>query len=477
MTDSDASWSHRIRQLAMPFANVGTKELPMGQILRLSLFQVTVGMMYVMFTGTLNRVMIYELEIPASLLGAVLALPVIFAPLRLVIGHRSDHHRSALGWRRVPYLWTGTLLMFGGLAVMPFALLVQAEYAASSPILASLGAAFAFFLSGIGIHMTQTAGLALTNDLAPSGKLPQVVGVMYVMLLLGMVVSTGILYLLLSDFSHERLVRVVQGAALVIWLLNVIALWRQEPRNPERSRVDRPRPSFRESWHSFAQRGPVGRLLAVIGIGAAGFGMQDIIIEPYGAAVLDLEVAGTTVLTGIWAVGMLIGFGMAKMSLERGVNAYGVASVGTLIGVVAFALVIAAAPLDSPTVFRVGQLIIGVGGALFYVGTLAAAMNLATREQSGVAIGAWGAAQASALGISLAIGAGLSELVPALAEVGQLSETFLHPAAGYSVVYAIEIVLLLAMVFVAWPLTRFKVIGQEGSEATPSAVTSTRESG
>ncbi|MFP4129126.1 MAG: BCD family MFS transporter [Halorhodospira sp.] len=465
MTDTVESWRARIRQLALPFAQIGTEELPMGQILRLSLFQVTVGMMYVMFTGTLNRVMIYELDIPASLLGAVLALPVVFAPLRLVIGHRSDHHRSALGWRRVPYLWTGTLLMFGGLAVMPFALLVQAEYAADAPFLASLGAAFAFLFSGLGIHMTQTAGLALTNDLAPAGKLPQVVGVMYVMLLLGMVVSTGILYLLLSDFSHERLVRVVQGAALVVWALNVIALWRQEPRNPERSRVDRPRPSFRESWQSFAERGPVARLLVVIGIGAAGFGMQDIIIEPYGAAVLGLEVAGTTLLTGLWAVGMLIGFGIAKLLMERGINAYGVASIGTLIGVVAFSLVIAAAPLGSPTVFRVGQFIIGIGGALFYVGTLAATMQMATREQSGVAIGAWGAIQASALGISLAIGAGLSELVPMLAQAGQLPEVFQHPAGGYSVVYSIEIVLLLAMVVPAWPLTRFR---QRESDATLS---------
>ena len=474
MSESTATLGQYLRRLAIPVASVGTRELPMSQILRLGLFQMTVGMMYVMFTGTLNRVMIHELGIAATLLGAVLALPILFAPLRLVIGHRSDNYRSALGWRRVPYLWLGTLLMFGGLAIMPFALLVQSEYAATHPVLASLGAALAFFLSGLGVHMTQTAGLALTNDLAPEGKLPQVVGVMYVMLLLGMVIATGVFYLLLADFSHERLVRVVQGAAVATWVLNVIALWRQEPRDPERCRVDRPRPTLGQSWQSFAERGPLVRLLVVIGIGAAGYGMQDIIIEPYGAAVLGLEVAGTTLLTGLWALGMLLGFGIAKWLLERGINAYGVASIGALIGVVAFALVIVSAPLDSPTVFRIGQALIGVGAGLFYVGTLAATMELADRELSGVAIGAWGAVQATCLGVSLAIGAFVSDLMPALAEAGHVGEVFLHPAAGYSVVYSIEIVLLIAMVVAAWPLARFS---RRGGEAVSPSTATSEESG
>ena len=34
------------------------------------------------------------------------------------------HHRSALGWKRIPYLWFGSLWQMGGLAVMPFALIV-----------------------------------------------------------------------------------------------------------------------------------------------------------------------------------------------------------------------------------------------------------------------------------------------------------------------------------------------------------------
>jgi hypothetical protein len=63
-------------------------------LLRLSLFQVTVGMALVLLVGTLNRVMIVELEVPATLVGVMLALPLVFAPFRALIGFRSDIHKS-----------------------------------------------------------------------------------------------------------------------------------------------------------------------------------------------------------------------------------------------------------------------------------------------------------------------------------------------------------------------------------------------
>ena len=108
----------------LPFADAATPELPLGRLLRLSLFQVSVGMAVVLLTGTLNRVMILELGVPAWLVALMVSLPLVFAPFRALVGFRSDTHRSLLGWRRVPYIWAGTLLQFGGFAIMPFALLV-----------------------------------------------------------------------------------------------------------------------------------------------------------------------------------------------------------------------------------------------------------------------------------------------------------------------------------------------------------------
>lgn len=64
---------------------------------------------------------------------------------------------------------------------------------------------------------------------------------------------------------------------------------------------------------------------------------------------------------------------------------------GALIGLPAFALVMAAAPLGLPTLFPLGNFLIGFGGARFGHGTLTATMNRARRHQAGLALRAWGA--------------------------------------------------------------------------------------
>lgn len=114
----------RVAVAWLPFADAASADLPLARILRLALFQVSVGMATVLLSGTLNRVMIVELSTPAWLVALMIAIPLLVAPFRALIGHRSDTHRSVLGWRRVPYIWLGTLMQFGGLAIMPFALLL-----------------------------------------------------------------------------------------------------------------------------------------------------------------------------------------------------------------------------------------------------------------------------------------------------------------------------------------------------------------
>ena len=108
----------------LPFADAASATLPLGRLLRLSLFQFSVGMALVLLNGTLNRVMIVELSVPAWLVATMVSVPLLIAPLRALIGHRSDSYRSVLGWRRVPFLGLGTMLQYAGLGMMPFALLV-----------------------------------------------------------------------------------------------------------------------------------------------------------------------------------------------------------------------------------------------------------------------------------------------------------------------------------------------------------------
>ena len=438
----------------LPFADAASVDLPLSRLLRLSLFQVTVGMALVLLIGTLNRVMIVELSVPASLVATMISLPLVFAPFRALIGFQSDTHRSALGWRRVPYIWRGTMVQFGGLAIMPFALLVLSGggNARQWPVwIGQLGAGFAFLLVGAGMHTAQTAGLALATDLAPPESQPKVVGLMYVMLLVGMIVSAVVFGALLADFSPARLIQVVQGAAVVTVALNLLALWKQETRKPQRGQAMAPTPSFRESWDSFSEGGQAVRRLVAVGLGTMAFSMEDVLLEPFGGQVLHLPVAATTLLTATLALGGLAGFGWASRVLSRGADPFRMASFGAIVGVPAFLGVIFSAPLGSALLFGLGTLLIGFGGGLFGHGTLTATMNLAPQDQTGLALGAWGAVQASAAGVAVAMGGIIRDVVAARVPAGQ-APTLTETAAGYTCVYMLEVVLLLATLVAIAPL-------------------------
>jgi len=448
----------------LPFADAATKELPLGRLLRLSLFQVSVGMALVLLIGTLNRVMIVELEVPASLVAVMVALPLVFAPFRALVGFRSDTHKSVLGWRRVPYIWIGTLLQFGGLAIMPFALLVLSGDTHGPIIIGQLGAGLAFLLVGAGMHTTQTVGLALATDLAPKESRPRVVGLLYVMLLVGMVVSALLFGVLLRNFSEIRLIQVIQATALVTMVLNMVALWKQEARDPSRTAHSRYRPTFKDAWHSFSRDRHATRRLVAVALGTAAFSMEDILLEPYGGQILHLTVGATTALTALLAVGGLLGFGLAARVLSRGADPYRMAAYGALAGLPAFAAVIFAAPLESAILFGVGTMLIGFGAGLFGHGTLTATMNLAPADQTGLAMGVWGAVQASAAGIAIAAGGVIRDVVGGFAMQGNLGTALIDPATGYSFVYHLEIYLLFATLIAIGPLVR-SARGQRRSPA------------
>jgi BCD family chlorophyll transporter-like MFS transporter len=458
-----ARWLPRV----LPFADAASADLPLPRLLRLSLFQVSVGLAAALMVGTLNRVMIVELHMAAWLVALMVGLPLLAAPFRAFVGHCSDTHASAIGWRRVPYVWIGTMLQFGGLAIMPFALLVlTGDGQLGMAWVGHLCAGLAFLLVGAGLQTTQTAGLALATDLASEESRPRVVALMYVMLLLGMVLGGTLCSALLADFSDKKLVQVVQGAALLSVLLNIIAVWRQEARQPGRRRSKtEPAPAFGPLWRSFIAQKRARRFLWTVALGTAAFNMQDIVLEPYGAEILALSVGETSALTALMAGGALIAFALSARLLGRGADPFRVAATGALLGLPAFSAVIFSAPLDAPWLFRIGTVLIGFGSGLFAVGTLCAAMSLERAAHVGMALGAWGAVQATAAGVSIAAGGGLRDAVSGLATQGLLGEALASPVTGYSFVYHLEMILLFAALAAVGPLVR--ATSRPGPSAPP----------
>jgi BCD family chlorophyll transporter-like MFS transporter len=236
--------------------------------------------------------------------------------------------------------------------------------------------------------------------------------------------------------------------------LNIIALWKQETRRPRGSAPEAPEPGFKESFKEFLTGGPASRLLVAVGLGGAGFNMQDILLEPYGGEILKLSVSATTALTALMAGGTLAGLFLAARWLSQGSNPYRLAAMGSLIGVGGFCAVIFSAPLGSPLLFRVGTACIGFGGGWFSVGTLTASMSLSENSQSGLAIGAWGAVQATVAGAGVALGGALRDVLSGLAAQGALGPGLNSASVGYSFVYHLEIVLLFGTLIALGPLVR-----------------------
>jgi MFS transporter, BCD family, chlorophyll transporter len=148
------------------------------------------------------------------------------------------------------------------------------------------------------------------------------------------------------------------------------------------------------------------------------------------------------------ATGGLVGFGLASGILSRGADPARMAVAGAWVGVPAFAAVIAAAALQSLVLFAAGVLLIGFGGGLFSHGTLTLTMNRAPKEQTGLALGAWGAVQATAAGIAVAAGGIGRDAAGALAAQGVFGSALAGPATGYAVVYGVEIALLIVTIVV-----------------------------
>ena len=434
----------KISKNILPFSDAGSTNFSLFQLLRLSLFQISVGMATVMLAGTLNRVMIVELLVPASLVAVMIAIPVLIAPLRTFYGYKSDTYKSFIGWKRIPYMWFGSLFQFGGLAIMPFAIIILSGDQTVGPSWAGeVLVAIAFLFTGIGMHITQTVGLALAADRATKENRPRVVALLYFMLLFGMGISAVVIGLLLADFSKLRLIQVVQGSAVLTLILNLVAVWRQEQIIINNQKNDKSEKFFL-SWKKFISDRKTNSLIWVVFWGTLAFSMQDVLLEPYGGQILGLSVSETTNLTGVWALGALLGLALAANNSKKTVSSVSNAMTALLIGIVGFSAIIFSSPMQFPFLYFLGTLFIGFGTGLFSVSLLIIAMALSSKTNlgSGFILGSWGAAQAIGAGLGIAVGGILRDVVNKLALSGYLGSTFENNSIGYIFVYHLEILFI-----------------------------------
>lgn len=406
-------------------------------VLRLSLFQFGMGVSLAPITGTLNRVLIDELRIPAVAVGFLIAIHYFVSPARAMIGFRSDVDRAAGHWR-TPYLVFGALLTYGGLATAPFSLILLSGDGALSFPVAMVVCTMIFLAYGIGVNIVETIYLAMVSDITPARERGRVLGVLWMMLVLGTIVSSIVMGQLLMQYSHMRLIQVMQGSAIVFVALAYLAMYNQERIKPNGELVDvaepvRVRETLGQSLRLLARQRPLRNLFIVLFLATLGFATHDVLLEPYGGQILKMSVTQTTRLTALWGTGMIAGITLAGVLLWRGRSPVLLIGAGCLLGLTGFLLVTLSSSEALVLPFQIGATLIGAGRGVFIVGALALVMSLVDKNHAGLFIALWGITQALAQGFGT-IGGGLTrDLVQGATG---------NVALGYTAVYGASMTLL-----------------------------------
>ncbi|MBP1468472.1 BCD family MFS transporter [Candidatus Chloroploca sp. M-50] len=407
------------------------------RVLRLGLFQFGMGVSLAPITGTLNRVLIDELRIPAVAVGFLISLHYFVSPARAMVGFRSDVDRAAGNWR-TPYLVFGALLTYGGLATAPFSLILLSGDGALTFPVAMLVCTLIFLAYGIGVNVVETIYLATVSDITPANERGKVLGVLWIMLVLGTIFSSIVMGQLLINYNHIVLIQVMQGSAVIFIALAFVAMFHQERLKPNGDLEDVPDPirvreTLGQSLRLLARQAPLRNLFIVLFIATLGFATHDVLLEPYGGQVLGMTITQTTRLTALWGVGMLLGIIGAAVMLWKGRSPVLLISLGCLLGAGGFLAVTLASETGQVNLFRTGATLIGAGRGSFIVGALALVMGLVDRNHAGLFIGLWGITQALAQGFGT-IGGGLGRDI-----VQYLTG---NVALGYTAVYATSLSLL-----------------------------------
>ena len=419
--------------------------------IQLGLLHVAVAMTLVPINSTLNRVMIKELAISATLVAIMASLPYLFSPIQVAIGSYSDRH-PILGLYRSPYILVGLLLCVAGVMIAPQVAFLIAE----NFWLGLLTGVLAFGAWGMGYNLAAVSYLSLASELSGEQGRGRTIAVMWFMMITGIILTAVTLSQLVDPYTPEALGRafwIVGGAALILGLLGLVGL---EPRFSAK-----PQGEERYSWRILTQTiwgNPQARLFFwyLIILLAALLG-QDILLEPFAAEAFDMTVRETTRITSFWGIFVLAAILLTGW-LETRLNKRTVAAWGGWGAFVGFALIVLSGILLNQGVFYTGVVFLGIGTGVSTVSNLSLMLDMTVAGQIGLFIGAWGMANA----ISRLMGSVLGGIGRDI--ITQLTG---NSILGYVIVFGVMAgFMLLSLVMLA----RIDVNAFRQNEAQPSVI-------
>jgi len=397
------------------------------QNFRLGLVHLSITLTFVPVTGVLNRVMIHEFEILASVVALLMVLPYLFSPLQVFIGRYADTHPIA-GRKRTPYIVLGALLCIGGLELTPLAALLMAEKSWQAMPLAVVG----FGLWGVGYNLAVVSYLSLASERSNAADRPRVVSVMWFMMIVGAIAASILIGRALSPYSNAALVRVFQVVGLTSLVLITLGLWGLEPRTDQPlQRHERLTP--RQIFSALAHQPNVVRFFIYLVLMLASILGQDVLLEPFAAKAFDMSVKETTQLTAIWGTATLSAMLLYGFVLNRFLARKQGAQLGLVLAAGGLLTIATSGLLSMKTPFLIGLATLGLGTGIATSSNLALMLGMTPEGQTGMYMGAWGIADA----LSRALGNFLSGFGR-----DAITHWLGHPLMGYVSVFFAQALLL-----------------------------------
>ena len=397
---------------------------------QLGLIHVAVAMTLVPINSTLNRVMIKELSISATIVAILASLPYLFSPIQVAIGSYSDRH-PILGFRRTPYILVGLILCVLGVIVSPQVAFLMAK---NFPLGLLMGL-LAFGAWGMGYNLSAVSYLSLASELSGEKGRGKTIATMWFMMITSIIVTAIALSRMVDPYTPAALIRAfeyVAGSALILGLLGLIRL---EPRSTSPEGGTASETYTVKQMTTAITANPVARtfFIYLLLLLAAILG-QDVLLEPFGAQAFGMSVRETTSITSVWGTFVLLAILIAGF-LEGRVSKRIVAQFGNVGALLGFVIIVISGIIVNKSVFYTGVTLLGIGTGFSTVANLSLMFDLTVPGMVGLYIGAWGFSNA----LSRLTGSVLGGVVRDV--VTQATGAAL---SGYLVVFSIEALMLLA---------------------------------
>lgn len=356
--------------------------------IQLGLIHLAVAMTLVPINSTLNRIMIKELSLSATLVAVMASLPYLASPIQVLIGSYSDRH-PVLGFHRTPYILVGLLLCVTGVVFSPQIAFILADRYWLGIILGFL----TFGAWGLGYNLAAVSYISLASELSNEEQRGQTIAVMWGMMILGIIFTAITLSKLVDPYTEIALNKSFWIVGMAALFLGSNALIKLETRKSAGEVLHGEHYGWSVLIQSITGNKQARFFFWYLVILLAAILGQDILLEPFAAEAFGMSVKQTTRITSFWGVFVMGSIAFTGW-LESKFTKHKVAAFGGIGAFIGFALITLSGILLDQDIFYVGVFFLGIGTGIATVSNLSLMLDMTVAGQVGLFIGAWGMANA-----------------------------------------------------------------------------------